>query len=85
MPFGEYIPFRSVLTRYITRLRRIPEDFAPGDKPGLLDVGGVRIGDVICFEVAYDGIVRDVTAGDPRLLVVQTNNATYGHSGQPDQ
>ena len=85
VPFGEYIPFRSVLTRYITRLRRIPEDFAPGEKPGLLDVGGVRIGDVICFEVAYDGIVRDVTAGDPQLLVVQTNNATYGHSGQPDQ
>ena len=40
---------------------------------------------MICFEVAYDGIVRDVTAGDPQLLVVQTNNATYGHSGQPDQ
>jgi apolipoprotein N-acyltransferase len=85
VPFGEYIPFRSLLTRWITRLDRIPEDFAPGTRPGLLDVGGVRIGDAICFEVAYDGIVRDVVGGDPQVLVVQTNNATYGRTGQPDQ
>ena len=85
VPFGEYIPFRSLLTRYITRLSRIPEDFAPGQEPGLLDLGGVRIGTVICFEVAYDGLIRDIVAGDPALLVVQTNNATYGRTGQPDQ
>jgi apolipoprotein N-acyltransferase len=85
VPFGEYVPFRSLLTRFITRLDRIPRDFAPGAKPGLLQLGPVRIGDVICFEVAYDPIVQDVAAGDPGLLVVQTNNATYGRTGQPDQ
>ncbi len=85
VPFGEYVPFRSLLTRWISRLDRIPRDFAAGDKPGLLQLGPVRIGDVICFEVAYDPIVQDVAAGDPGLLVVQTNNATYGRTGQPDQ
>ncbi len=85
VPFGEYVPFRSFLTRWISELKRIPEDFAPGARPGLLTLGPVRIGDVICFEVAYDSIVHDVAAGSPQVLVVQTNNATYGRTGQPDQ
>jgi apolipoprotein N-acyltransferase len=41
------------------------------------------VGDVICFEVAYDGIVRDVAGA--QMLVVQTNNATYGHTSLPWQ
>src|SRR5262245_1224606 len=57
VPFGEYVPFRSVLERYITRFDRVRRDFAGGDRPGTLDVGPARIGDVICFEVAYDGLV----------------------------
>ena len=85
VPFGEYVPFRALLTRWISRLDRIPRDFAAGHTPGLLQLGPVRIGDVICFEVAYDPIVQDVATGDPGLLVVQTNNATYGRTGQPDQ
>jgi apolipoprotein N-acyltransferase len=85
VPFGEYVPFRSLLTRWVSRLDRIPRDFAAGDTPGLLQLGPVRIGDVICFEVAYDPIVQDVAKGEPGLLVVQTNNATYGRTGQPDQ
>jgi apolipoprotein N-acyltransferase len=45
----------------------------------------VRLGDVICFEVAYDGLVRDTVVGGGRLLVVQTNNATFGYSGESRQ
>jgi apolipoprotein N-acyltransferase len=82
VPFGEYIPFRRFFTSFISRLKQIPKDFAPGHKPGVLDVGGVRVGDVICFEVAYDGLVRDVVEGGAQLLVVQTNNATYLGTGQ---
>lgn len=83
VPFGEYLPFRDVLTKLITRFERIPRDFAAGDRPGLLRLGPARIGDVICFEVAYDGLVRDVASAE--LLVVQTNNATYGRTSLPPQ
>jgi apolipoprotein N-acyltransferase len=83
VPFGEYVPFRSVLQKLITRFDRVPSDFLPGTWPGLLRLGPVRIGDVICFEVAYDGIVRDVA--NAQMLVVQTNNATYGHTSLPWQ
>jgi len=48
-------------------------------------VGPARIGDVICFEVAYDDIVRDAVTAGGRALVVQTNNATFAGLGQPEQ
>ena len=41
---------------------------------------------MICFEVAYDGLVRDVIVdGGGQMLVVQTNNATYTGTGQLEQ
>ena len=82
VPFGEYIPFRDVLSGLIERLDQIPRDFYRGDTAGVLDLGSVRIGDLICFEVVYDGLIRDVIDGGAELLVVQTNNATYTGTGQ---
>jgi apolipoprotein N-acyltransferase len=81
VPFGEYLPFRAVLSRLVGRFSLIGHDFVPGHTPGVLTVGPVRLGDVICFEVADDGVVRDTVTGGGRLLVVQTNNATYEHVG----
>lgn len=85
VPFGEYIPFRAQLSGLITRLDQIPRDFYAADEPGNLTVGPASVGDVICFEVAYDGLVRDVVTGGADVLVVQTNNATYNGTGQPQQ
>jgi apolipoprotein N-acyltransferase len=85
VPFGEYIPFRAQLSGWIERLDQIPRDFYAGNRPGNLDVGPAAVGDVICFEVAYDGLVRDVVTGGADVLVVQTNNATYNGTGQPQQ
>ena len=85
VPFGEYLPLRGLLSRFITRFDRIPRDFAPGAEPGFLQIGPVPAGVVICFEIAYDGLVRDAVRAGGGVLVVQTNNATYGRTGQPEQ
>ncbi len=90
VPFGEYLPGRSVLQRFITRFERIPFDFAAGPEPGVLQVGPARIADVICFEIAYDEVVRDGVRAGGRAIAVQTNNATYsfvgpGGAAQPEQ
>jgi apolipoprotein N-acyltransferase len=81
VPFGEYLPWRGFLTRLVHRFSLISKDFAAGTRPGVLRVGDATIADVICFEVADDGVVRDAVRGGGRLLVVQTNNATYEHRG----
>jgi apolipoprotein N-acyltransferase len=81
VPFAEYIPFRSVARMVSKDVDLVQRDFVPGDRPGNLTVGPARIGDVICFEVAYDGLINDV-AGDSEMIVVQTNNATFGRSNE---
>lgn len=95
VPFGEWIPGRAVLAKLIGRFDRIPRDFAPGDSTGVLQVGPARLGDLICFEVAYDELGRAAVTGvgvqgelagqGGRILAVQTNNATYNLTGQPQQ
>ncbi len=85
VPFGEYVPFRSLLTRFIDRLDRVPRDYLAGDTPGNLQIGGIDVGDVICFEIAYSNVVDAVVDGGARLITVQTNNATYGGTSQPAQ
>jgi apolipoprotein N-acyltransferase len=85
VPFGEYMPFRSVVRRISRKVDLVPRDFAHGDRPGVLQVGPARLADVICFEVAYDGVVRDAIQAGGRLLVVQTNNATFGRTGETYQ
>jgi len=83
--FGEYIPYRKFFLKFIGRLDRVGQDKVPGHRTGALRLGPVTIGDVICFEVAYDEIPREAVNDGGRMLVVQTNNATYGRTGQPEQ
>jgi apolipoprotein N-acyltransferase len=85
VPFAEYIPLRSLARRVSTKVDLVPRDFVAGERTGVLRVGPATVGDVICFEVAYDGLVRDTVRGGAGLLVVQTNNATFGMSAESAQ
>lgn len=82
VPLGEYVPARSFFRFFSTQVDRVTDQRA-GDEPGLLDVGGTTVGDLICFEVVYDGLVADVA--DAGMLVVQTNNATFGYTAESEQ
>ncbi|MFY1692319.1 apolipoprotein N-acyltransferase [Plantactinospora sp. WMMB782] len=77
VPFAEYVPLRDVARLVSKEVDRVRNDFVAGTEPGVLRVGGVTLGDVICFEVAYDEVVRDTVTGGAQVLVVQTNNATF--------
>ena len=83
VPFAEYIPYRGFFRLFSEKVDLVRRDFTPGEEVGLLDVGGVRLGDLICFEVVYDGLVHDVA--DAGMLVVQTNNATFGYTDESEQ
>lgn len=82
VPFGEYVPFRSWLQPWIPQLSLVPRDDLAGQTPRLFRIGDVRLGDVICYEVAYDGLVRSTVTTGANLLAVQTNDATYERDGQ---
>ena len=82
VPFGEYIPFRGLLS-HITSLTALqPVNYTPGREAVVFRVGKVRLGDVICYEVGFDALVRsEVTAG-ANLLAVQSNDADFELDGQ---
>jgi apolipoprotein N-acyltransferase len=85
VPFGEYIPLRSIAEKLSSKVNLVARDMVGGHGDGRLTIAGVPIGDVICFEVAYDSLVRSSVAHGAQLLVVQTNNATFGHTGETYQ
>ena len=82
VPFGEYIPFRGIISSFSDLPALQPIDFTPGRRPVVFGVGKIRLGDVICYEVAFDHLVRsEVTAG-ANLLAVQSNDADFEIDGQ---
>ncbi len=90
VPFAEYIPFRSFFRLITDAVDLVGTDFAAGTEPGVMPVAGTRVGALICFEVVEDGLVADVVDGTAdedgaALLVVQTNNATFGYTDESVQ
>ncbi len=92
VPFAEYIPNRSFYRIFSKQVDLVPHDFTAGHRRGAFLVdsseGSYWALPTICFEVAYDGLMRDAvthTTSHPSLLVVQTNNATFGYTDESTQ
>jgi apolipoprotein N-acyltransferase len=85
VPFGEYIPLRGIAEAISSDAKLVDKDMKGGTGNGLVTGGPVSFGDVICFEVAYDSLVQSSVEAGARFLVVQTNNATFGHTAETYQ
>ena len=85
VPFAEYIPLRGVAEAVSSAAKTVTQDMVAGHGHGLLRGGPVPIGAVICFEVAYAGLVHSSVAAGAQLLVVQSNNATFGRTAETYQ
>jgi apolipoprotein N-acyltransferase len=82
VPFGEYIPFRGLLS-HITSLTALqPHNFTPGHRAVIFPIGRIRLGDAICYEVGFDGLVASEVRAGANLLAVQSNDATFEVDGQ---
>jgi apolipoprotein N-acyltransferase len=82
VPFGEYIPFRGLISSFSSLPSLQPVNFTAGHRAVVFRVGKIRLGDVICYEVGFDNLVSsEVTAG-ANLLTEQTNDADFEVDGQ---
>jgi apolipoprotein N-acyltransferase len=82
VPFGEVIPFRSAISKITSLTALQPADFTAGHGDHMFGVGQIKLGDVICYEIGFDDLVRSNVTDGANLLTMQTNDATYERDGQ---
>lgn len=85
VPFGEYIPLRSVLGGLSGRFEQIPRDMLPGTGSSPWSVGGLEVAGAICFDIAYDDVVVPQVRNGAEIVIVQTSNATFVGTAQLEQ
>jgi apolipoprotein N-acyltransferase len=82
VPFGEYIPFRGLISSFSSLPSLQPVNFTPGHRAVVFRIGPVRLGDVICYEVGFDNLVASEVSAGANLLTEQTNDADFELDGQ---
>lgn len=90
-PFAEYIPMRDLARKFSSAVDLVSVDMLAGEDAGIFEIptanhdSPVLLGDVICFEVAYDDVVRSAITEGGEVLIVQTNNANFGFTPESTQ
>ncbi len=80
VPFGEYVPFKSIFS-FAGGLTREVGDFTPGTSHQPLDAGGTRLGTFICYESIFPDEIRQLAANGAQVFVNLSNDGWYGDSG----
>jgi apolipoprotein N-acyltransferase len=82
VPFGEYIPFRGVISSFSSLPALQPVNFTAGHSAVVFRIGRIKLGDVICYEVGFDNLVSSEVSAGANLLTEQTNDADFELDGQ---
>ena len=94
VPFGEYLPFRTLLGRFIRAVATgaAGRDVSAGPAPRVVRLPGavprepvVTLGVPICYELLFPDLVRRFAGGGAQVLLAITNDAWYGRTGAPHQ
>ncbi|MGO1119423.1 apolipoprotein N-acyltransferase [Rhodovibrionaceae bacterium A322] len=84
VPFGEYMPLRSLLG--FTKLTAGRSDFSSGTGAASLPVAGLPLAaPLICYEIIFPGQVVSRDGPRPAWLLNLTNDAWFGRSSGPHQ
>ncbi|HEY9438222.1 MAG TPA: apolipoprotein N-acyltransferase [Streptomyces sp.] len=88
VPFGEYIPARSMLGWATSVGKAAGEDRLRGSHPVVMDLPGerrLRLGPLVCFESAFPDMSRHLTRDGAQLLVFQSSTSTFQNTWAPAQ
>ena len=84
VPFGEYIPLRGYLDKFLDILGINLINTLPGESYSLLKANNIAVSASICYEIAFSDLVRK-TAKRGNLLVTISNDTWFGASIGPEQ
>ncbi|WP_419855262.1 apolipoprotein N-acyltransferase [Candidatus Poriferisodalis sp.] len=84
VPFGEYVPLRSVVEPFAD-LSLISREAIAGEGPGVLSTALGDIAVVTSFEVYFSDLVRDAVRAGGRIVANPTLASSYSTSVVPSQ
>jgi apolipoprotein N-acyltransferase len=84
VPYGEYVPLRALFP-FIDKMVTAIGDFAQGEETTVMTTPFAKIGNLICYEIIFPGLVREFVNSGANLLVTITNDAWFGHTAAPYQ
>ena len=77
VPFGEYMPMRSLLKAIGAPTDLVPRDARAGDSRGWLDVADTRASVAISWEIFFGGRVNEGVADGATFIINPTNGSSY--------
>ncbi len=84
VPFGEYVPFGSILF-FVDQMVTAVGQLGAGTVPTVFGEPGGRFGGLICYEGIFPGLSRLFVRDGADFLVNVTNDAWYGRTAAPRQ
>jgi apolipoprotein N-acyltransferase len=75
LPFAEYTPWP------LSRLALSRRETSAGDGPIVLFAGGIGVGPLICYEVLFPQLARELVRDGAQILVNLSNDAWFGTTG----
>ena len=83
VPFGEFVPMRSVFETVIPPLTEILitfDDISEGDSSNIMNINGNEIGCLICFDSIYDGLTLETVRDGAEFICLSTNDSWFSGS-----
>ena len=84
VPFGEFIPLEGYLWSFLDIIGLNLTNTLPGYEIKPINTGKLRISPSICYEIAFDELVRK-TAKNSNILLTVSNDTWFGKSIGPIQ
>lgn len=92
VPFGEFVPMRGLLEVVfppLTELVLSSSDIEAGEGAQIIEVDGIKLGSLICFDSIYEELTLESVREGAELIMLSTNDswfldsaAVYMHNSQ---
>lgn len=75
--FGEYVPFRDKLERYLGAFNLPSGDLRFADRITTLEVAGLKVGGLVCFEGLFEEVARKHASNGAHILALSSIDDWY--------
>ena len=83
VPFGEFVPFKEVFETIVPPLAELvmtSGDMIAGEDSQIMELDGVNVGCLICFDSIYEDLARDSVKDGANIICLSTNDSWFTDS-----